>query len=107
MVKRSSDEGNSSTTDGGAQNERVTTEVMAGNLVGYQLLKMVHNHDIPNYEELSAKEINLLKIREMAENLNIHESTANSEPRPSEAHQSIISSTQDIQEFGGAVLIET
>ena len=60
MIKRE----NSSVEDA---RERVNTEAMAGNLVGYKMLQLVHKQDTKNYEELLGREQDLQKIREMAE----------------------------------------
>ena len=71
--------------------ERVDTEAMAGNLVGYKMLQLVHKQDTnKNYEELLGREQDLQKIREMAESstfISSHKSPSQEikELRPSEA----------------------
>ena len=71
---------------------RGDTEMIAGNLVGYKMLQLVHKQSNQNYEELFNREQDLQKIREMAElsthissNTNKTNSENYKDPRPSAA----------------------
>jgi hypothetical protein len=88
MLKRVESDQTSSKDGASNHSERPTTEAIAGNLVGYQMLKMVHGNETPDYEKLRLYEMDLQKVREIAENLILHPITHSfsQEPRPTEAN---------------------
>ncbi len=59
-------------------NNRINTEAIAGNLVGYQILKKVHGKESPNYEELNQKERDLNSLRQNLSEMNTHISSKQS-----------------------------
>jgi hypothetical protein len=59
-------------------NNRINTEAIAGNLVGYQILKKVHGKESPDYEELNQKERDLNTLRQNLSEMNTHISSKQS-----------------------------
>ena len=83
MIKRDN-------SSGEGLRERIDTVAVAGNLLGYKMLQLVHKQDTKNYEELLGREQDLQKIREMAESSTFNSSHKSpseeiKELRPSEA----------------------